>query len=231
MGAPAPGWLAANLAALCARARRSVAGQADIDPVGAAALIPRYLHDIDARECAYAALLDEIRALADPDPADPWPRHDEHSGASIAVTTAAYRRAGGMPAAPLGGRQGVFRRAAMRRCAHPARAGRPASSVSARDRRGARRAAWPIRSGGACRCIDVFIDDRLEPAAESAFRRARLRVAAAILCGLAWRGSRRPSVTRRVGQDARLARRGAPAQAIFRPSLGGNRTFQSHAAV
>jgi hypothetical protein len=94
-----PDWIAANLAALAAGAD-AVAGRAVTEPEGAKR-IPAHLHAIDARECAYAALLDEMRALLEPDPADPWPRHDEESGASIAVTLAAYRRAGGMPAVPL----------------------------------------------------------------------------------------------------------------------------------
>jgi hypothetical protein len=78
------------------RGADAVAGRLKIEPEGAK-LIPAHLHAIDARECAYAALLDEIQALLNPDPADPWPRHDEHSGASIAVTVDAYRRAGGIP--------------------------------------------------------------------------------------------------------------------------------------
>ena len=38
-----------------------------------------------------------LESLLDPDPADPWPRHLEHFGASLSCTPAAYRRAGGMP--------------------------------------------------------------------------------------------------------------------------------------
>ena len=76
-------------------------GRAEIDPVEAAR-IPPALHQADAEECAYAAVLDEIASLIDPDPHDPWPRHTEHSGASIAVTRAMYRRAGGMPGVALG---------------------------------------------------------------------------------------------------------------------------------
>jgi hypothetical protein len=89
-----PGWVAANLAAL--RGVDAVAGRAVIDP-REAALIPRHLHELDAQECRYAALLDEIAALLAPEPHDPWPRHDEHSGASIAVRLQAYLAAGGIP--------------------------------------------------------------------------------------------------------------------------------------
>lgn len=94
-----PDWLAANLFHL-RRGIDAVAGRAVLDPVEAAA-IPARLHDDDALECAYAAALDEIASIIVPQPWDPWPRHTEHSGASIAVTRAAYHRAGGMPAAAL----------------------------------------------------------------------------------------------------------------------------------
>ena len=99
-GRVASDWLAANLAQL-AMGADVVAGRAEIDPVEAA-LIPDRLHEDNARECAYAAVLDEIVALLDPDPWNPLPRHTEHSGASIAVRAAIYRRVGGMPALPTG---------------------------------------------------------------------------------------------------------------------------------
>ena len=99
-GCVAPDWIAANLAAM-RRGVEAVAGQAVIDPVEAA-LIPAHLHEADAWEQVYTGLLDEIACLIDPDPADPWPRHTQHSGASIAVTAAAYRKARGMPEVAVG---------------------------------------------------------------------------------------------------------------------------------
>jgi len=60
------------------------------------------LHFDLAREALYAALLDEIASLVDPDPADPWPRHQQHSGASIAMTSAILHAAGGAPRVPHG---------------------------------------------------------------------------------------------------------------------------------
>ena len=178
-GRAAPGWLAANLAAIRAGAE-VVAGQADIDPIGAA-LIPRHLHDIDARECAYASLLDEIAALVDPDPADPWPRHDEHSGASIAVTTAAYRRAGGMPAAPLGEDRQFF--AALRRIDARIRHDRAARVVVSARVLGRAPGGMADTIRRRMMVVDALIDDRLEPAA-AALRRVRLRAYAHRL----WRG-------------------------------------------
>ncbi len=169
-GQVAPDWIRQNLAHLAAGAE-AVAGRAVLDPADAA-LIPARLHDDDARECAYAAVLDEIASLLDPDPWDPLPRHAEHSGASICVTLGAYRRAGGMPAAPLGEDRAFF--AALRRVdARIRHAPDVQVAVSGRTQGRApggmadtirRRLAQP----------DAWLDDALEPA-EAAVRRARLR--------------------------------------------------------
>ena len=99
-GCVAPDWVEANLAALRAGAD-VVCGQALIDPLDALA-IPQHLHDDDAQEVAYCRLLDQIACLVDPEPADPWPRHSEDSGASIAVRTGTFLAAGGVPAVPSG---------------------------------------------------------------------------------------------------------------------------------
>jgi hypothetical protein len=165
-----PDWVAANLMAL-RNGADAVAGQAEIDPVGAK-LIPPHLHAIDARECAYAALLDEIQSLLDPDPADPWPRHDEHSSASIAVTVAAYRRAGGMPPVALAEDRAfidALRRVDARilhaldaRVVVSARiVGRAPGGVADTIRRRIER-------------VDKLLDDRVEPVPDAA-RRARVR--------------------------------------------------------
>jgi GT2 family glycosyltransferase len=99
-GQVSPDWLATNLAAFQSGAD-AVAGRAELDSADAQQL-PTRLQEDDARECRYDQLLDEIHAKLDPDPADPWPRHTEHSGASIAVTLEAYRKVGGFPAVPVG---------------------------------------------------------------------------------------------------------------------------------
>jgi hypothetical protein len=95
-----PDWISANLAALDTGAE-VVPGRAQLDSKDAGRLPVRLLED-DEKECTYDKLLDEIHAKLDPDPADPWPRHTEHSGASIAITLSAYRKAGGIPAVPVG---------------------------------------------------------------------------------------------------------------------------------
>ena len=165
----APDWIVENLASLAHA--DAVAGRAVIDPAEAR-LLPARLHEDDALECAYALLLDEIDALIDPDPADPWPRHDEHSGASIAVWASCYRAAGGMPAIPLGEDRAFFQR--LRR-------------IDARIRHAP--AVWVTVSGriegrargGMADTIrrrldkpDAWLDDRLEPA-DAVARRAALR--------------------------------------------------------
>ncbi len=177
-GAAPPDWLARNRAALDAGAE-AVMGRAVIDRIEARA-IPRALHEADARECAYAALLDELAARIDPDPADPWPRHTEESGASIAVRVAAYRAVGGLAPIPLGEDRAFAERLrrAGRRVRHD-----PDVFVVVSGRTEGRAA------GGMADTIrrrltapDLFLDDRLEPARD-AVRRLRLRRAARMAHG------------------------------------------------
>ncbi|MVM28685.1 glycosyltransferase [Spirosoma sp. HMF4905] len=49
------------------------------------------------RDVTYRMLIAQLEAYLDPSPADPWPRHFQHFGASIALTCAAYQRVGGLP--------------------------------------------------------------------------------------------------------------------------------------
>ena len=170
----APDWIATNLAALAAGAD-AVAGRAVIEPEGAKR-IPAHLHAIDARECAYAALLDEMRALLEPDPADPWPRHDEESGASIAVTLAAYRRAGGIPAVPLGEDRAFFN--ALRRIDARIRHAPDIAVIVSARLEGRAQGGMADTMRRRIERPDPFLDARLEPAADAlrrACRRRRLR--------------------------------------------------------
>ena len=96
----APDWVVRNLAALAAGAD-AVAGTITLDPVDSARLSAA-LQARGRLEAEYHALLDELAALVDPDPDDPWPNHTVESGASLAVTRAAYRQVGGMPPIALG---------------------------------------------------------------------------------------------------------------------------------
>jgi hypothetical protein len=165
-----PNWTEANLLALRAGAD-VVAGWVDLDPESWHR-IPMKLHEDDARECAYDALCDEIHARLDPDPADPMPRHTQHSGASIAVTGRMYRLCGGVPAMNHGEDRALIE--ALRRVdARIRHAPECHVTVSGRiDGRAAGGMADTIRR----RLVapDPFLDDRLEPADLCALR-ARLR--------------------------------------------------------
>lgn len=55
---------------------------------------------IHLRDVCYRSLVAELDALLDPVPWDPWPRHFQHFGPSIAVTTEIYQRAGCLPVRP-----------------------------------------------------------------------------------------------------------------------------------
>lgn len=167
-GQVAADWCAANLVHL-GRGLDAVFGRAEIDPVEAER-IPPALHRADAEECAYAAALDEMASIVDPDPWDPWPRHTEHSGASIAVTRAMFRRVGGMPSLSLG-EDRAFARALRLAGARVRHAPEVRVVVSGR--------ILGRAEGGMADTIrrrlvapDTMLDDALEPAAD---RLARLR--------------------------------------------------------
>lgn len=52
------------------------------------------------RDVTYRMLKARVEAQLDPLVFDPWPRHFQHFGASLALTCAAYRRVGGLPHVP-----------------------------------------------------------------------------------------------------------------------------------
>ncbi len=162
-GRVAPDWLRANLRALRAGAD-AVAGRAVIDPAD--------MIESDARECQYAALLDEISAAFDPDPADPWPRHDQHSGASIAVTVDAFHRAGGIPRVEMGEDRAFFRN--LRRIDARIRHDPDVQVVVSGRTEGRARGGMADTLRRRLACPDMFLDDRLETAQVAALR-ARLR--------------------------------------------------------
>lgn len=49
------------------------------------------------RDREFQRLVARLESVLDPDPADPWPRHLHHFGASLACTPEIYRRSGGLP--------------------------------------------------------------------------------------------------------------------------------------
>ncbi len=53
------------------------------------------------RDVMYRTLVAKAEALFDPCSHDPWPRHFQHFGASIAVTSQMYEQVGGLPEIPF----------------------------------------------------------------------------------------------------------------------------------
>jgi GT2 family glycosyltransferase len=163
-------WVEANLRAIHEGAD-AVCGQAVIDPFEAL-LIPEHLHEDDAREVAYGRLLDEVASIVLPDPADPWPRHREDSGASIAITASMFRCVGGVPPLASGEDRALIARL---RCIDARVRHHPRIRVMVSGRTEGR------APGGMADTIrrrmvkqDEFADDCLEPA-RAAFYRLRMR--------------------------------------------------------
>ncbi len=74
-----------------------------------------------ATVAAYAANCDRLASLIDPSVHDPWPRHRDHTGGSLAITAGTYKTVGGLP--PLASREDLalvsLVRAAGGRLVHP----------------------------------------------------------------------------------------------------------------
>lgn len=88
-----PTWLAATLAEVAAGAE-AVGGRIITAASATSGGAVRRYH---LRDASYHLLRARLEHLLDPDPADPWPRHHQHFGASLALTARAYRRVGGLP--------------------------------------------------------------------------------------------------------------------------------------
>ena len=78
-----------------------VCGMARLDYRDAISM-PKILRTDEKKEARLMAIQDQIASAIDPDPADPWPRHQHHSGASIALRAASLRQAGGAPHVAVG---------------------------------------------------------------------------------------------------------------------------------
>jgi hypothetical protein len=163
-------WIELNVDAI-EKGADAVCGRAVIDPIEAF-FIPQHLHDDDAREVAYGQILDQIRSIILPDPADPWPRHQEDSGASLALTASMFRRVGGVPCLPSGEDRALIESLRMidARVRHEPRI-RVVVSGRIEGRAGGGMAETMRR-----RMIqqDEFVDERIEPA-WPAFRRILLQ--------------------------------------------------------
>jgi Glycosyl transferase family 2 len=165
-----PDWVARNLAGLRGGAD-FVCGMATIDPEDERALRPELVED-DAREACYTRLLDEIDSVIDPNPDDPWPRHTQHSGASIAFSVAALRAIGGVPRVAIGEDRALIEAALQ----HDARIRHDPKIDVVVSGRMVGRAAGGMAATIARRMIrqDEWADDRLEPV-ETAIARSTLR--------------------------------------------------------
>jgi len=94
----APTWIAATLREI-ARGADAVGGRilTEVPENTVAGRLTRQYH---LRDVGYRHLVAEMESLLDPDPYDRWPRHHQHFGASLAVTTEAYIRVGRLPVLP-----------------------------------------------------------------------------------------------------------------------------------
>lgn len=96
--AVAPDWIAATLAETAAGAD-AVGGRVQLIPEEKARLAP-HARRLFLLDVGYRRLVEALGDLLDPDPHDPFPRHHQHFGASLAVTASMYARVGGLPALP-----------------------------------------------------------------------------------------------------------------------------------
>ena len=92
-------WVSNTLRAI-AEGADAVGGHIFGDPAEEARLGARF-QERAALHARYSALCDQLCATIDPVAHDPWPRHHDHTGASIAVRADVYRAVGGMPALPF----------------------------------------------------------------------------------------------------------------------------------
>lgn len=87
-------WVAQNLAAL--RTVDAVGGRVVPDPIERAALPNTVRAELDAKT-AYEFALACLESAVDPLPYDPWPRHWQRCGPSLALRASTYARVGGLP--------------------------------------------------------------------------------------------------------------------------------------
>lgn len=95
----APDWIAQNLQAL-ERGADAVGGQIELAEADVQQM-PEGLRGCYRRDRQYGELVSHLEHLLDPQPGDPWPRHQHHFGSSLACTPQAYAKAGGMPESPV----------------------------------------------------------------------------------------------------------------------------------
>jgi hypothetical protein len=90
-----PTWLSATIEAV-ENGADAVGGRIQIHQRELKSMDPaaRMFH---LRDVGYRYLICQLEASIDPPPGDPWPRHFQHFGASLALTAETYHRVGGLP--------------------------------------------------------------------------------------------------------------------------------------
>ncbi len=91
----APDWIYANLRAV-ADGADAVGGMICL-PEEEIAALPTGARQAYRQDRRFERLVAELEDLLDPQSGDPWPRHLQHFGASLACTPQVYARAGGLP--------------------------------------------------------------------------------------------------------------------------------------
>ena len=91
----APDWIAATLDEF-ARGAEAVGGRILLSADELSSLPPE-LRRVHLQDTGYRIMLAKLGAKVDPNPFDPSPCHHQHFGASLAVRSDIYRRAGGIP--------------------------------------------------------------------------------------------------------------------------------------
>lgn len=89
-----PTWVAATIRAFD-RGARAVGGRIVVPPSERTGYRKIHLQDV-----TYRSLQALLESMIDPSESDPWPRHFQHYGPSMAVCREAYRKCGGMPPLP-----------------------------------------------------------------------------------------------------------------------------------
>jgi glycosyltransferase involved in cell wall biosynthesis len=177
---PGENWVSENLRVL-EQGADVVCGRVELDPFDAPK-IPAALHIDAAREARLLSIQDEIVAMVDPSSIDPWPRHQDHSGASIAMRAAILRQAGGAPHVPSAEDRALIHRLQLMdaRIRHAEIVVRVSGRLVGRAAGGM--ADTIMRR---LRRPDIFTDARLEPTVD-AYRRAlaKARLRGAMLGGV-----------------------------------------------
>lgn len=106
---PEPNWVTANLKAHAEGA--DLVGGLIIGDPDEEALLGSGFRRRAALQAEYAELADRLTALIDPLPHDPWPRHHDHTGASLSVRGDVYEAVGGLPVLPFREDLGLVTRA------------------------------------------------------------------------------------------------------------------------